>query len=146
MKTFCAQRMHGSKCCFESRRSFLQGLYRVLNSWNLPSNFPNLEKVWKIEVKSWKNGKKSWFFFWKVTTSASQEKFFSHVCQILFNLTCMSLKKLCSHVFLRSLLRRQHGRVVSNHSQSGSPRFESLPGDSLALFLAVSSSNPWPCL
>ena len=28
-------------------------------SWNLPGNFPYPEKVWKIELKSWK---KSWFF------------------------------------------------------------------------------------
>ena len=37
-----------------------QGSYRVFNSWkgslNLPSNFPDLEKVWK-------NSKKSWVFF-----------------------------------------------------------------------------------
>ena len=45
--------MDGSKGWFESRSRFLQSLYRVLNSWNLPSNFPDLEKVWKIEVKSW---------------------------------------------------------------------------------------------
>ena len=58
--------LNGSKGWFESRSSFLRALHRVLNSWNLPGNFPDLEKVWKIEVKSWKNGKKSWFFFGKL--------------------------------------------------------------------------------
>ena len=51
-----------------------QGSYRVLNSWkipgNLPSNFPDLEKVWKIEIKSGKSGKKSGvLFFFKATTN-----------------------------------------------------------------------------
>ena len=31
-------------------------------SWNLPSNFPDTENVWRIDVKSWKNGKTSCFF------------------------------------------------------------------------------------
>ena len=84
LKKFCAQRMRGSKCWFESRSSFLQGLYRVLNSWNLPSNFPNLEKVWKIEVKSWKNGKKSWFFFLESYNKCfTREIFFSCVSNLI---------------------------------------------------------------
>ena len=41
---------------------FVQSLEFLKKSWNLPSNFPDLGKVWKIEVKSWKNGKKSWVF------------------------------------------------------------------------------------
>ena len=68
------------------------------NSWNSPGNFPDLEKVWKIEVKSWKNGKRSWVFL-KGTTSASQVKFFLCVGQILFNLAYTSWKKLCLCVF-----------------------------------------------
>ena len=30
---------------------------------NLQTSFPGLEKVWKIEIKSEKNGNKSGFFF-----------------------------------------------------------------------------------
>ena len=40
-----------------------QGSYRVLNSWNLPSNFPDLKKVFKIEVKSRKLVASLKFFF-----------------------------------------------------------------------------------
>ena len=42
---------------------FIQSLEFLKKSWNLPSNFPDLEKVSKIEIESGKNGKK---FFWKV--------------------------------------------------------------------------------
>ena len=52
---------------------FVQSLEFLKKSWSFPSTFPELEKVCKIEVKSWKNGKKSWFFF-KATTSSSQVK------------------------------------------------------------------------
>ena len=62
-------------------------------SWNFPGNFPYPEKVWKIELKSWK---KSWLFF-KATTIASQVNFF-RVVQIFFNLACTLWKKLCSFV------------------------------------------------
>ena len=39
---------------------FVQSLEFLKTSWHLPSTFPELEKVCKIEVKSWKNGKKPW--------------------------------------------------------------------------------------
>ena len=49
-----------------------QGSYRVLNSLNLPSNFPDLKKVLKIEVKSGKLVTSlEFFFFFKTITSAS---------------------------------------------------------------------------
>ena len=50
-----------------------QGSYRVLNSWNLPINFPDLKKVLKIEVKSEKlvtSLEFCFFFFFKATASA----------------------------------------------------------------------------
>ena len=50
-------------------------------------------KVWKIELKSWKYGRKPWVFL-KATTSASQKKS-CRVGRILFNLACTSWKKLC---------------------------------------------------
>ena len=82
---------------------FVQSLGFLKKSRNLPSNFPDLGKVWKIEVKSWLNGKKSWVFFESRTKSPSEVKSFLFY-QILFNLACMSWKKLFSCVFLRSLL------------------------------------------
>ena len=67
-------------------------------------HFPDLGKVWKIEVKSWKNGKKSCVFL-KAVQEVLQKWFFFRVGQILFNLAGMSWKNLCSCVFfLRSLL------------------------------------------
>ena len=62
--------------------------------------FPDLGKVWKIEVKSWKNGKKSWVFL-KAVQQVLQKWIFFRVGQILFNLACMSWKKLCSWVFFK---------------------------------------------
>ena len=66
-------------------------------------NFQTSKKVWKIEIKSWKNGKKSFI----VTTSALQEKFFC-ADQILFNLACTFAahhgKSFVPSYFLRSLL------------------------------------------
>ena len=67
--------------------------FSVNRSVQLPGNFPYPEKVWKIELKSWK---KSWVFL-KATTSASQVNFF-RVVQIFFNLACTLWKKLCSFV------------------------------------------------
>ena len=61
-------------------------------------HFPDLGKVWKIEVKSWKNGKKSCVFL-KAAQEVLQKWIFFRVGQILFNLACMSGKKLCSCVF-----------------------------------------------
>ena len=57
-------------------------------------------KVWKIELKSWKYGRKPWVFL-KATTSASQKKS-CRVGRILFNLACTSWKKLCLCVFSSS--------------------------------------------
>ena len=82
---------------------FVQSLEFLKKSWSLPSNFSELEKVCKIEVKSWKNGKKSWFFL-KLQQVLLKWNVFC-VCEILFSLACMSWKQLCScGVFLSSLL------------------------------------------
>ena len=72
---------------------FIQSLEFLKKSWSLPSSFPELEKVCKIEIKSWKNGKKSWFFL-KLQQVLLKWNVFC-VCEILFNLTYMSWKKLC---------------------------------------------------
>ena len=67
---------------------FPQCLEFLEKSWNLPSNFPDLEKVWKTEIKSWKNGKKSWVFFESCNKCITGEIFFC-VGQILFSLACI---------------------------------------------------------
>ena len=83
---------------------FVQSLEFLKTSWHLPNTFPEPEKVCKIEVKSWKNGKKSWFFFLKLQQVLLKWNVFC-VCEILFNLACLSWKKLCScRIFLSSLL------------------------------------------
>ena len=85
-------------------------------SWNLHSYFPELEKVWKIEVKSGKMEififirgsllNQSFFFFFKGPTIALQVIFY-RFGQILFNLArilqCI-VKKALFPCFLRSVL------------------------------------------
>ena len=53
----------------------------------MPSTFPELEKICQIEVKFW--------FFFKLQLVVLKWNVFC-VCEILFNLTCMSWKKLRS--------------------------------------------------
>ena len=48
---------------YREKSGFVQSLEFLKNSWNVPSNFPDLEKVWKTKMKSWKNGKRSSVFF-----------------------------------------------------------------------------------
>ena len=75
-------------------------------SWNLLNNFPDLEKVWKIEIESWKNGKKSWVVL-KVTISALQVKFFFVLVKSYsifpLHLQCIMKEALFLQFFLRSL-------------------------------------------
>ena len=72
---------------WDSYSGFVHSLEFLKKSWNFPSNFPELEKVWKMEIKSLKNGKKSWvfFFFFKATTRTLEVTLF-RFGQILFNL------------------------------------------------------------
>ena len=44
------------------KSGFVQSLEFLKKSGNLRTNFPDLEKVWEIKIKSWKNGKKSGVF------------------------------------------------------------------------------------
>ena len=58
---------------------FVQSLEFLKMSWNLQSSFPALEKVLKIEIKSWKMVKSLDFFFiffFNVTTIAEWVNFF----------------------------------------------------------------------
>ena len=58
----------------------------VLNSWNLPSNFPDLKKVLKIEVKSGKLVTSlEFFFFFQSYNKCFISEFFPRG-QIVFNL------------------------------------------------------------
>ena len=81
---------------FKGRKTgSVQSLEFLKKSWNLPCNFLDLEKVWKIEIKSSKKIK----FFFQATTSALQVKFFS--CWSNHFQSCLyvgraSLIKLCS--------------------------------------------------
>ena len=49
-KTSCKKKPHTGS---------VQSLKFLKKSWNLQSNFPDLNKVWKREILVWKNGKKS---------------------------------------------------------------------------------------
>ena len=49
-KTSCKKKPHTGS---------VQSLKFFKKSWNLQSNFPDLNKVWKREILVWKNGKKS---------------------------------------------------------------------------------------
>ena len=86
---------------FQGRKTgSVQSLEFLKKSWNLPCNFLDLEKVWKIEIKSSKKIK----FFFQATTSALQVKFFScwsnHFQSCLY-VCSVSLIKLCSCSFLK---------------------------------------------
>ena len=53
---------HYSEYCLQvSQKGFIQSLKFLKKSWNLPSNFPDLEKVWKTEKKPGKKIVKSFF-------------------------------------------------------------------------------------
>ena len=86
---------------FQGRKTgSVQSLEFLKKSWNLPCNFLDLEKVWKIEIKSSKKIK----IFFQATTSALQLKFFScwsnHFQSCLY-VCSVSLIKLCSCSFLK---------------------------------------------
>ena len=100
---------------------FLQGSYRVESlkkTSNLPSNFPDLEKVWKIEIKSGKMIK-SLEFFPQSYTSALQVKFFcfGQISPVRFQ--CI-VKKTFVLYFLRSELfdKCESGKINSCFGKS----------------------------
>ena len=80
------------KIPLDNETVLLQSLEFLKKSWNLPSNFPDLEKVWKIEIKSWKMVKSLEF-------GKLQQVLYSE-----FFLSCSSWKKLRSCIFSRSPL------------------------------------------
>ena len=81
---------------------FVLSLEFLKKSWNLLSNFPDLEKVWKIEIKSGKNGKKSYVFFIQSYTKCFVSEFISFWSDLIQSrpYVCPApRKKLCSRVF-----------------------------------------------
>ena len=93
---------------------FVQSLEFLKKSRNLPSNFSDLGKVWKIELKSRKNGKKSWVFV-KVTCtlSALQVRCFLCVCVLVksysFSLVCFQ-RITEKALFLHSFSNLEYGK------------------------------------
>ena len=84
---------------------FVQSLEVLKKSWHLPSNFPDLEKVWKMEIKSGK------MLFFKATASALH--FISEIFVVLVKSysiwpvrlqRIMKWKALFLRFFLRSIL------------------------------------------
>ena len=65
---------------------FVQSLEFLKKPWNLPSNFPDLEKVWKIERNSGEMVKSLKFFFSKLQQVFLKWFYFLRFGQILFNL------------------------------------------------------------
>ena len=86
-----------------SRSGFIQFL-----NYCLPSNFPNLEKDWKMEIKSGQMVKRiEFFFFFKATTSALEVNFcfsfWSNLIQSRPFVCSVPEKKLCFFVFKVSI-------------------------------------------
>ena len=81
---------------------FVQSLGFWKKSWNLPSNFPDLKKVWKIKMKSGKMVQILDFFFSKLR-QVLYTWFFFRFGRILFNLARTFAvrhgKKLCPCFF-----------------------------------------------
>ena len=65
---------------------FVQSLEFLKKPWNLPSNFPDLEKVWNIERKPGETVKSLKFFFSKLQQVFLKWFYFLRFGQILFNL------------------------------------------------------------
>ena len=82
---------------------FVQSLEFLKKSWNLPSHFPDLGKVWKIEVKSWKNGKKSWVFL-KAVQQILQKWIFFFVLVKSYSISPACHGKSFVHAFFLSSL------------------------------------------
>ena len=81
---------------------FVLSLEFLKKSWNLLSNFPDLEKVWKIEIKSGKNGRNSYVFFIQSYTKCFISEFISFWSDLIQSrpYVCPApRKKLCSRVF-----------------------------------------------
>ena len=85
---------------------FVQSLKFLKKSWNLPSNFPDLEKVWKVERMSGKMAKIVKFFFQSCNKCFISDYIF-RFGQIVFALArtfAVHPEKSVVSTFLRSVL------------------------------------------
>ena len=87
---------------FEVASGFVQSLEFFKKSWKFANNFQDLEKVWRIETKSGKNGKKPWVFFFFQSYSKCLSAIFLRLGQSI----CLqhTTKKPLFLRFLRCLL------------------------------------------
>ena len=93
---------------------FAQSLEFLKKSGNLQTSFPDLEKVWKIKIKVWKNGKKSGeFFVLKTETSALLPSEFFQVVKSYLKFRLW--RKHCRPRSLRSALHRGYCIFTVHH-------------------------------
>ena len=90
-------------------RTFSRSGFVQFSNYCLPSNFPDLEKDWKMEIKSGQMVKRIefFFFFFKATTSALEVNFcFSFWSNLIQSrpFVCSVPEKSFVSSFLRSLL------------------------------------------
>ena len=89
-------------------RTFSRSGFVQFSNYCLPSNFPDLEKDWKMEIKSGQMVKRiEFFFFFKATTSALEVNFcFSFWSNLIQSrpFVCSVPEKSFVSSFLRSLL------------------------------------------
>ena len=134
---------------FQGRKTgSVQSLEFLKKSWNLPCNFLDLEKVWKIEIKSSKKIK----FFFQATTSALQVKFFScwsnhfqsclYVCRVSLIKLCSCSKVSIAHLFDKCESRKRiycFGKSLEFWIQKSVQTLER----EIELQLSLSNPNPF---
>ena len=128
---------------YREKSGFVQSLEFLKNSWNVPSNFSDLEKVWKIEMKSWKMIKSLKGFFLKAPSGAFQVKFFCLVKS--YSILPVRLQRIMKKaLFLRFFnVSTDHLQVFDN-CESG--KWNYCFGKSLGKVLNFGSKNlykPW---
>ena len=76
--------------CYAASYMYMQSLEFLKKCWNLPSNFPDLEKVWKMEIKYGKIVKSLEFFFLSSKLQQVLSRKWNIICfgEILFNIAC----------------------------------------------------------
>ena len=98
--------------CLVNVTGFIEHL-EIWKSWNLPSNFPDSEKVWKIGIKSRKVLKSLEFLFSSKLQQVLYKKIFfilsnlfqsRPIFEVHENIHVALQNKLCSCMFLRSVL------------------------------------------
>ena len=83
---------------------FVQSLEVLEKSWHLPNNFPDLQKVWKMEIKSGK------MLFWKLQQVLYKGNY-RRFGQILFNLAC----EFAAHHEMKSFVPAVFFKVFIDH-------------------------------